>query len=153
VVLGYGKTTFLRDMVAQLSAQCSVMVIDTRGELGGMGSTTHPSLGHVRRMMPRKGGQASAIREAITRHAVKVVVVDELCGLEEFGILEEARMRNVRFIAGCPHDLDYLLPTLSNFVVAVQIVSEVGCRIHDVGNGISQVRLRTSNGAIASRHE
>ncbi len=138
VVLGCGKTTFLRDMVALLSAQSSVMVIDTRGELGGLGSITHPSLGHVRRVVPRKGAQASAIREAITCHAVKVVVVDELCGLEEFGILEEARVRNVRFIVGCPRELEFAL-TASVFDVAVEVVSSACCRVHDLGNGTHQV--------------
>jgi stage III sporulation protein SpoIIIAA len=85
-------------MITQLSAQNSVVVIDTRCELGGPGSIAHPSLSQVRRVVPRKGEQASAIREAITRHTVTVVVVDELCELEEFGFLEEARVRNVRFI-------------------------------------------------------
>jgi hypothetical protein len=143
VVLGFGKTTFLRDIVAKLSAQMVIMVIDTRGELGGPGKVAHPSLGHVRRVVPGRGVQASAIREAITHHAVDGIVVDELCDVEEFAVVQEyARVRNVRVIAGCPHTTLDSLPSLVSFDVAVEILSSVRYRVFHVGSGTHQLRLR-----------
>jgi hypothetical protein len=143
VVLGFGKTTFLRDIVAKLSAQMVIMVIDTRGELGGPGKVAHPSLGHVRRVVPGRGVQASAIREAITHHAVDGIVIDELCDAEEFAAVHEyARVRKVRVIAGCPYTTLDSFPSLASFDVAVEILSSGCCRVYDVGNGTHQVRWR-----------
>ncbi len=143
VLLGHGKTTFLRDIVAKLSTQVVVMVMDTRGELGGPGKVAHPSLGHVRRVVPGRGAQASAIREAVTRHAVDAIVVDELCGEEEFAAVQEyARIRQVRVIAGCPYTTLESLPSVASFDAVVEILSSVCYRVYHVGNGTYQLRVR-----------
>jgi hypothetical protein len=144
------RRPFLRDVVARLYAQSIVMVIDTRGELGGLGCITHQLLGHVRRMVPRKGLQAFPIRDAVRLHAVNVVVVDELCGVEEFSIVQEVRMRKVRVIAGCPRELEYVV---TDFDAAVEILSYSWYCVHDFEKGTHEVRKAMPNGAIAARIE
>jgi stage III sporulation protein SpoIIIAA len=152
-VLGFGKTTLLRDMVARLALdqQEVVMVIDTRGELGGLQQTTHLSLGHVRRIVPEKGGQASAIRAAIEKHAAKVLAIDELRDPVDFDELNErARVRGVQVIAGCPCGLEdfQTLCRVANFEIVVEVLAPASYRVHTLIGNTAQVRIRTGQGFI-----
>jgi hypothetical protein len=105
---------------------------------------------NVRRIVPIKGLQACAFRDALRQHAVSVVVIDELCDCEEVGLLPRNAWCGV--IAGCPQDLAYVL-TANDFDSAVEILSHSCYRVHEFEKGAYQVRLVTPNGAIAARNQ
>jgi stage III sporulation protein SpoIIIAA len=152
-VLGFGKTTLLRDMVARLALQQQevVMVIDTRGVLGCLQCATHPSLGHVRRIVPEKGGQASAIRAAIEKHAAKLLAIDDLWDPVDFDELNDcARVRGVQVIAGCPGGLEELqtLRPEANFEIVVQVLAPASYRVHNLVDGTIQLRMRAGQNFV-----
>ncbi len=154
VLLGFGKTTLLRDAVARrtLSEHHVVMVVDSRGELGGLRAVAHPSLGHVRRVLPGSEGQTALIRAAIEKHAAKVLAIDELWEQEDFMELRNhARVRGVQIIAGCPArdvaEFKALRP-VADFDTVVEVLSPVSFRVSYLAANTTQLRMRTAQGVV-----
>jgi stage III sporulation protein SpoIIIAA len=154
VLLGFGKTTLLRDIVARrsLNEQHVVMVLDSRGELGGLRAVAHPSLGHVRRVVPGREGQTGLIRASIEKHAAKVLAIDELWAHEDFVELRShARIRGVQVIAGCPArdaaEFKALRP-VADFDTVVEVLSPVSFRVSYLASNTTQLRMRTPQGVV-----
>ncbi len=154
VLLGFGKTTLLRDAVARraLTEQSVVMVIDTKGEMGGLRSVAHASLGHVRRIVPGAESQTAAVRAAVERHSAKVLAIDELWATEDFAELRNnARVRGVQVIAGCPArdlaEFQALRPG-ADFDTVVEALSPVSYRVSYLAANTTQLRMRTPQGVV-----
>ncbi|KNC52623.1 uncharacterized protein AMSG_12169 [Thecamonas trahens ATCC 50062] len=97
-----GKTTLLRDLVAELSAELrkGVVVVDTSGEIGGWGTVAHASLGLARRMfVARRERQREVLLETVQNHSPQVVVIDEIRDSGEASAAATTAARGVCVIA------------------------------------------------------
>jgi len=95
---GSGKTCFLRDAARLLSecGACDVMVLDSDGELGGVGPEVHESLGAARRAIvsPTSASGESCVGDLLRRHRPDTLVVDQ--PRQHFGQAMEETLRGVR---------------------------------------------------------
>ena len=95
---GGGKTTFIRDFVAQLSEKnycTNVCVIDERGEVSGYGGTPLGNFCDLLTNVTKKDGFNIAIRSL----APNLIVTDELGGDEDASTLIDAMNCGVKVIA------------------------------------------------------
>lgn len=76
-----GKTTLLRDVARSFSANAEddVLVADSGGEMGGLGSKVHRALGMARRAAWPRGSEtvSNFLETLIQEHSPKTVVLDE----------------------------------------------------------------------------
>ena len=146
--MGFGKSTLLRDAAARASQAQVVCVVDTKGELGGLGARAHDSLGFSRRLMVGKGTlQKDVIRAAMEKHAARTMVIDELWTEEDFlEVMMNCRMRGVQVLAGCPArgatELVNARRTLYEFDCVVQVcVSVIWLKVIVLKKRVSCIKL------------
>ena len=104
---GSGKTTVIREIAKQLSAEeDNVVVVDTSNEICGDGIVPHSSVGMARRMMvPNLNMQASVLIEAVQNHTPDVIICDEIGRVEEVEAMQSVKERGVRCIASAHGNL------------------------------------------------
>jgi hypothetical protein len=136
LLLGFGKTTVLRDIATQYNGD--VAVIDTRGEIGG----------YMRRFVPSEhGGQATVIQQASD---CEMLIIDDLWAVLDF-IAVRQWSQKCQVIAGCPaRDMQELQTSRPghNFDTVVELLSPKACCIVDVASQTTQLRMQSPEGNI-----
>jgi stage III sporulation protein SpoIIIAA len=99
---GVGKTTLLRDLTCLFAERHGprVVVVDTSGEIAGIGRTPHPLLWPARRLpVPTPSRQAETLLQAVTNHGPEVIVVDEIGYWGDAEVIATIARRGVRVVA------------------------------------------------------
>ena len=91
---GWGKTTFLRDMVRQVSREHTTIVIDERGELFPQGFCRGRRM-DVLSLCPKKEGLEMALRTM----SPEVIALDEITSPDDSKLLIQASNCGVRLLA------------------------------------------------------
>ncbi|CAN0239697.1 unnamed protein product [Pylaiella littoralis] len=109
---GVGKTSLVRDMCRKLSALESVVIVDTRNDIGGDGVIPHRrAIGQESRrvMVPRETDQNEVILQAYRNHNPRTLVVDEISSQLDVEACLQIKTRGVRVVAGAVGDLPSVL--------------------------------------------
>ncbi|CBJ27608.1 conserved unknown protein [Ectocarpus siliculosus] len=109
---GAGKTTLVRDMCRKLSSHETVVIVDTRSDIGGAGVVPHRrAIGEESRrvMVPQGMQQHEVILQAYRNHSPQTIVVDEISSQLDIEACMAVKARGIRVVAGAVGDLPYVL--------------------------------------------
>jgi stage III sporulation protein SpoIIIAA len=99
---GVGKSSRLREVSRLLADDYGkrVIVVDTSGEIAGVGDLPHMAIGSARRMhVPRVVQQAIFMQRAVENHTPQVVIVDEIGNESEAKAARSISERGVQLVA------------------------------------------------------